>query len=51
MYIVVGGPMVDVLQRKGLLKSFHGIFHAENVMGILERQWSRKISYVVKWKL
>ena len=24
--------------------------HAENVKGILERQWSKKKSYVMKWK-
>ena len=27
------------------------ILHAENVKEILERQWSRKKRYVMKWKL
>ena len=27
------------------------ILHSENVKGMLERQWSRKESYVMKWKL
>ena len=25
-------------------------FYVENVEGILERHWSRKKSYVIKWK-
>ena len=33
------------------LKCFQGILHTENVKGILERQWSRKRSYVMKLKL
>ena len=32
------------------LQGFHEILHAENVKGVLERQWSRKKSYVMKWK-
>ena len=31
--------------------SFQEIMHAENVNGILERQWIRKKSHVMKWKL
>ena len=34
-----------------LLQSFQRILHAEDVKGILERQWSRKKSYVMKLKL
>ena len=30
--------------------SFQEFLHAENVMGILERQWIRKKGYVRKWK-
>ena len=29
---------------------FQGILLERNVMGILERQWSRMKSYVIKWK-
>ena len=34
--------MVDVQEWKQLIKSFQEILHAENVKGILERQWSIK---------
>ena len=30
--------------------TFKEILHAENVKGILERQWSRMKSYVNMWK-
>ena len=43
--------MVYVPELKGCLQSFKGILHAENVKGILDRQWSRKKRYVMKWKL
>ena len=35
---------------KRLLKSFRGILHAKHVREILERRWSKKGSYVMKWK-
>ena len=31
-------------------KVFKKCYNAENVKGILERQWSRNKSYVMKWK-
>ena len=33
-----------------VFKSFKEILHAEDVKGILMRQWSRKKSYVMKLK-
>ena len=36
--------------EKGDLQSFEDMLLAENVKGILERQWSRKKCYVIKWK-
>ena len=42
--MVCGGiKMVTPMLQKNVL--------AENVKGILERQWSRKKSYAMKWKL
>ena len=32
------------------LQSFQEILHADNVKGVIERQWNRKKSYVMKWK-
>ena len=34
-----------------LLQILREILHAENVKGTFERQWRRKKSYVMKWKL
>ena len=31
-------------------KGDYKVLHAENVKGILERQWSRKRSYAMRWK-
>ena len=42
--------MVDVPELTGRLQGFQGILHAENVKGILERRWSGKRSYVMKFK-
>ena len=36
---------------KRVTPKFSRNFHAKNVNGILGRQWSRKKSYVMKWKL
>ena len=33
------------------LQRFQETLHVENVKGILERQWNRKKSYVMRWKL
>ena len=35
---------------KGNSKDVENILHAEDVKGMLERQWSRTKSYVMKWK-
>ena len=41
----------EAFESMGLkVQSSKEISHAENVKEILERQWSRKISYVMKWK-
>ena len=45
------GSTVDVLELKRLLQSFQEILQSGNVNGILEKRWSRKKSYVMKWKL
>ena len=50
MYDVVIESTVDVPEGKGWLQSFQGILLSENVKRILERQWSRKSSYVMKWE-
>ena len=36
---------------KRVMPKLSEILYMENVKGILERQWSRKKSYVMKWKL
>ena len=43
----INGRCAGVFQ----LQCFHELLLAENMKGILERQWSRKKSYVMKWKL
>ena len=36
---------------KMVTPKFKKNLHAENLNGILERQWNRKKRYVMKWKL
>ena len=47
---VVCGSAVDCWSEKGDSKVLKSL-HAENVKGILERKWSWKKGYVMKWKL
>ena len=38
------------VREERVTPKFSRNLNAENVKGILERQWSRKTSYVMKWK-